>query len=124
LRPGAAPPDQGRRADCAHHRRVLDAEGARPPSAPAAVARQARAARARPRVRAVRPQPRRPDLAPEEDDRARPDAAALHPDRLGRRLRLRSGRSVLTIEWARPAAPRVSTVDRSPRRSPRRTLST
>src|SRR6201997_3744625 len=96
VRPLAAPPHQGRRADRADHRGVLDAQGAGSPSAPAAVARQARAARARPRLRALRPQPRRADLAPAQDDRARPVEPALHPDRVGRGLRVRAQRERLS----------------------------
>ena len=95
VRPVAAPPDQGRRADRADHRRVLDAQGPGAPPAPAAVARQAGATGARARVRALRPQPGRADLAPAQDARARPGAAALHPDRVGRGLRVRAGRRQL-----------------------------
>ena len=58
IRPRAASAFEGRRADRAHHWRVLDAEGAGPPSAPTALARQARTTRPRPRVRALRPEPR------------------------------------------------------------------
>ena len=74
VRPRHAPPDEGRQADRADHRRILDAEGAGAAPAPAAVARQADGARARPRIRAVRPQPRRADLAPAQDRRGRPVA--------------------------------------------------
>jgi DNA-binding response OmpR family regulator len=82
------------------HRRVLDAESAGASSATAAEPRQAGATGARPRVRAVRPQPRRADLASAQDDRARSVAAAVHPDGVGCGLRVRAGRHVMTTPGA------------------------
>mmetsp|Transcript_21671 Transcript_21671/g.84406 ORF Transcript_21671/g.84406 Transcript_21671/m.84406 type:complete len:326 (-) Transcript_21671:2195-3172(-) len=92
VRPRAAPADQERRAAAADHRRVLDAQDPGAPPAPALEPRQAGPARPRPRVRALRPQPGRADLAAAQDARGRPGPAALHPDRLGRGLRLRARR--------------------------------
>ena len=68
---------------------------------PAAVARQARPARARARVRALRPQPRRAGLAPAQADRGGPGSAALHPDRLGRGLCLRARGQAGLKRWLR-----------------------
>ena len=76
----------------AHHRRIRAAQGAGAASAHAAVARQADGARARPRVRRVRPQHRRADLAPAPARRARSLETGLHPDRVGIRLRVHSRR--------------------------------
>src|SRR5204863_10135710 len=84
--------DARRQAGAAHHRGILGAEGAGAAPAPAAVARQADGARARPRVRGVRPLDRRADLAPAQDRRGRPGAPEAHPDGLGLRLCLRSRR--------------------------------
>ncbi len=57
-----------------------------------ALARQADGARARARVRSVRPLDRRADLAPAQDRRAGSLASAPHPDRVGLRLRVRPRR--------------------------------
>ena len=83
---------QRRQAGGAHHRRVLGAQGAGAAPAPAAVARQADGTRARPRVRGVRPLHRRADLAPAQARRGRSRQAALHPDGVGLRLRVRARR--------------------------------
>jgi two-component system phosphate regulon response regulator OmpR len=63
---------QERRGTAADHRRIRHAQGAGAPPAPAAVAREAGPAGPRPRVRALRPQPRRAGLAPAQADRADP----------------------------------------------------
>src|SRR3989442_449775 len=65
------------------------------PAAPAAVAREAGPAGARPRVRALRPQPGRAGLAPAQADRGRCRRTALYPDGLGCGLRVRTGRREL-----------------------------
>ena len=85
-----AHPDARRQAGAAHHRRILGAQGAGAAPAPAAVARQADGARARPRVRGVRPLDRRADLAPAQDRRGRSGAPEAHPDGVGLRLRVRA----------------------------------
>ena len=66
--------DARRQDGRAHHRRVRAAQGAGAASAQAALARQADGARARPRVRGVRPLDRRAGLAPAQADRGRPVA--------------------------------------------------
>ena len=55
-----------------------------------AVAREAGPAGARPRVRALRPQPGRAGLAPAQADRGRCRRTALYPDGLGCGLRVRT----------------------------------
>src|SRR5690606_2693660 len=81
-----------RRAGAAHHRRVFGPQGPRAARAHAAVAREADDAGARSRIWRLRSQPRRPGPAPAPADRGGPAAAALHPDCLGRRVRVRPGR--------------------------------
>src|SRR6218665_70846 len=74
---------------------MREAKARGPPPAPAAVARKAGLAGAWPRVRAVRPQPRRAGLAPAQDGRGRRRPAALYTDRVGCGLRVRAGRNQL-----------------------------
>src|SRR5207244_3377019 len=83
---------QGWQGGVAHDGGIFRAQGAGAAPAPAALARQADGARARPRVRGVRPLDRRADLAAAQDRRGRSVASEAHPDRLGLRLRLRPGR--------------------------------
>ncbi len=64
---------------------------ARHPKIPA-VAREAHGDGARPRVRSLRPQPGRADIAAAQAHRARSGQAAVHPDRLGAGVRLRARR--------------------------------
>src|SRR5690606_19408480 len=71
---------------------ILGAQGARAARAHPAHAREADVARPRPRVRSLRSQPRCAGVAAAQADRSRSPAAAADPDRLGRRLRLRTGR--------------------------------
>nr|GEU28388.1 hypothetical protein [Tanacetum cinerariifolium] len=91
--PGHAHAQEKRRDRAAHHRRILGPQGIRPPCAPAAVARKADGTGARPRIRSVRPQPRRADLAPAQADRTRSIEPAVHPDRVGPGLRVHPGGS-------------------------------
>jgi DNA-binding response OmpR family regulator len=62
----------------------------------------------RPRVRALRPQPGRADLAPAQDAGSRPGPAALHPDRVGRGLRFRTRREQLGAMMLRDRPPERS----------------
>ena len=89
---GRPHPAQERRGTAPDHGRIRHAQGAGAAPAPAAVARKAGPAGTRPRVRALRPQPGRAGVAPAQTGGDRPGRAALHPDRVGRRLRIRSGR--------------------------------
>src|SRR2546427_196000 len=81
-----------RPVDVAHHGRIRAAQGPGHQPEDAAVARQTDGARARPRIRSVRPLDRRPDLAPPQARREGSRASRLHPDRVGVRLRLRARR--------------------------------
>src|SRR5438445_330869 len=81
-----------RPVDVAHHGRIRAAQGPGHEPEDAAVARQTDGARARPRIRSVRPLDRRPDLAPPQARREGSRASRLHPDRVGVRLRLRARR--------------------------------
>src|SRR5581483_2007418 len=92
IQPGDAQPDARGQERAAHDRRILGAQGAGPAPAPAALARQADGARARPRVRGVRPLDRRADLATSQDRGGGSGPSEAHPDRLGLRLRIRAGR--------------------------------
>ena len=69
VQPGDAQPRTRRQARRPHHRRVFRAQGPGAASAPAPFARQADGARARPRIRRVRPLHRRADLAPAQNRR-------------------------------------------------------
>src|SRR5882762_3012017 len=81
-----------RPVDVAHHGRVRAAQGPGDQPEDAAVARQTDGARARPRIRSVRPLDRRPDLAPPQAHGEGSRASRLYPDRVGVRLRLRARR--------------------------------
>src|SRR5256885_2329966 len=85
----------------AHHGRVRPAQGPRHEPEDAAVARQADGARARPRVRGVRPLDRRAGLAPAQARREGPGASRLYPDRVGVRLRIRARRPAAMTLWPR-----------------------
>src|SRR6266850_1158974 len=88
----------------AHHGRVRPAQGPRHEPEDASVARQADGARARPRVRGVRPLDRRAGLAPAQARREGSGASRVHPDRVGVRLRLRARRPAamnLPVLWPR-----------------------
>ena len=62
------------------------------PSEDSPVPRQAHGAGPRPRIRSLRSQPRRPDLAPAQTDRTQSVQARVHPDRLGSWIRVCAGR--------------------------------
>src|SRR5882672_303989 len=81
-----------RPVDLAHHGRVRAPQGPGHESANAAVSRQADGARARARIRGIRPLDRRPGLPPAQARREGPRASRLYSDRLGLRLRVRAGR--------------------------------
>src|SRR5690606_23812602 len=83
---------------------VLGAQGARAARAHAAITREADDAGTRPRIRRLRSQPGRAGVAPAQVDRGRPAAAALHPDGVGRGLRVRAGRHVTRMAAQAPAA--------------------
>src|SRR6266853_1004445 len=90
-----------RPVDVAHHGGIRPAQGAghEPENAP--VARQIDGARARPRIRSVRPFDRRAGVAPAEARREGPRESRLHPDRVGVRLRLRARRPAAMTLWPR-----------------------
>src|ERR1051325_2844542 len=113
-----AHPDARREIGAAHHRRVLGAQGAGATPARADVARQADGARARPRIRGVRPLDRRADLAPAQDRRGGSLASEAHPDRLGLRLRLRARISASVALRAIVPAHRAAHRHRGPRLVP------
>jgi two-component system phosphate regulon response regulator OmpR len=74
--------------------RTLTRNGEQVPTPPEdpAVARQAHGTGARPRIRSLRSQPGRADLAPAQADRTESVQARIHPDRLGSRIRVCAGR--------------------------------
>lgn len=96
---------QWRRA-AADHGRIRHAQGPGATPAPTPVARKARPAGARPRVRALRPKPGCAGVAPAQAGRSGRRRTTLHPDGVGRRLCFRTGRNELTISCANPKAGR------------------
>src|SRR5260221_3586480 len=90
-----------RPVDVAHHGGIRPAQGAGHEPADAPVARQTDGARARPRIRSVRPFDRRPGVAPAQARREGARESCLHPDRVGVRLRLRARRPAAMTLWPR-----------------------
>src|SRR5207244_2825024 len=96
-RSGYAHVDPLRRTGGTDDRRVCGTEGVRTLSEGSAVAREADGDGPRPRIRGVRSQPGRADLAAAQADRTGSVQAALHSDGLGPGLRLHPGRNGLRL---------------------------
>src|SRR6218665_2203650 len=119
LSPRPATAQEGGRGPFPARRRVRDAQGAGAPSPPAALAREAGPVHARPRVRALRPQSRRADLAPAQAARIGRRNAALHPDGVGPWLRVCAGRD-RQAPWPLPPRTRPGPLRRKTRLSSRK----